>query len=264
MELIYLYVKECNNIKEQGFNFSGRFHCHYDPDKNELNITENKDYLHIFPDNINITAIVGKNGSGKSSLFEAIQSSINIYETSGLKDYYYFCFYSKQEDKIYLEIASYFKKSNDISKNEINIITDLKYSFVEYEPSTQVSDFRDSLFYYFYKYDFDRTKTHAIYIYNEKLITFTEPNKSDGKINLEIEYEKSLKKIIALTVHEFPENIDSKRFFIPKEIELIKESNRFLGKDHNLIDRYNTVAEEFIETQNIKYLLLLENILHFF
>ena len=36
----------------------------YDEEKNELTINENKDYVSIFPDNINITAIVGENGSG--------------------------------------------------------------------------------------------------------------------------------------------------------------------------------------------------------
>lgn len=72
MELIYLWVKEYKNIRKQGFNFSGRYRCEYDDVKNELTINENKEYVHIFPDNINVTAIVGKNGSGKSTLIEVI------------------------------------------------------------------------------------------------------------------------------------------------------------------------------------------------
>jgi predicted ATPase len=37
-----------------------------------LTIDDNKDYVSIFPDNINVTAIVGENGSGKSSILKFI------------------------------------------------------------------------------------------------------------------------------------------------------------------------------------------------
>lgn len=69
MELVYLWVEKYKNIKEQGFNFSPRFKCDFDGEN--LTIEDkykDKEYISIFPENINITAIVGENGSGKSSL----------------------------------------------------------------------------------------------------------------------------------------------------------------------------------------------------
>ncbi|MFW2378602.1 AAA family ATPase [Aliarcobacter butzleri] len=85
MELVYLWVEEYKNIKNQGFNFSPRFKCEFKAkyEKNgndkkklkddcELEIIPTKDFVSIFPNNINVTAIVGKNGSGKSSILELI------------------------------------------------------------------------------------------------------------------------------------------------------------------------------------------------
>lgn len=82
MELVYLWIEEYKNIKNQGFNFSPRFECEFFPkydkdgkleDNCELKITS-KDYVNIFPDNINVTAIVGENGSGKSTIIEFLQA----------------------------------------------------------------------------------------------------------------------------------------------------------------------------------------------
>jgi len=75
MELVYLWVEE------QDFNFSPRFECkfyaEYDEEENleddcKLEIKP-KEYINIFPSNINITAIVGKNGTGKSTLLRDIR-----------------------------------------------------------------------------------------------------------------------------------------------------------------------------------------------
>ena len=75
MELVYLWVEEYKNIEKQGFNFSPKFTCKYDEDTKILTIDKNDDYIeNFFGDNINVTAIVGKNGSGKSSISEILST----------------------------------------------------------------------------------------------------------------------------------------------------------------------------------------------
>jgi len=84
MELVYLWVEEYKNIKSQGFNFSPRFECEFFPEYDEnQKLKDNckleikpKEYTSIFPENINVTAIVGENGSGKSSLATLLLGSI--------------------------------------------------------------------------------------------------------------------------------------------------------------------------------------------
>ena len=76
MELVYLWVEDYKNVKKQGFNFSPRFECKYEND--ELTIIEKKEDEYInnfFGNNINITAIVGKNGSGKSRILELLTNN---------------------------------------------------------------------------------------------------------------------------------------------------------------------------------------------
>ena len=71
MELVYLWVEDYKNIHKQGFNFSPKFECEFKDDRT-LTIKSKEHIKNFFSDNINVTAIVGQNGSGKSNLLNLI------------------------------------------------------------------------------------------------------------------------------------------------------------------------------------------------
>jgi predicted ATP-binding protein involved in virulence len=120
MELVYLWVEEYKNIKQQGFNFSPRFTCKYDKDKNELTIEEKKDYVSIFPENINVTAIVGENGAGKSTLIEFLS---NLFSTNFLKtppNNFILLYIYKNEPKYFLSTKT-ISNINELRINGLSI-----------------------------------------------------------------------------------------------------------------------------------------------
>ncbi len=118
MELIYLWVEEYKNIKNQGFNFSPRFMCHYDKNKNELKIEEKKDYVSIFPPNINVTALVGENGSGKSSIGELLILTFFEWLKLGKISNHFVLLYSESKNQIL--ISSFSQKTKSFSALTFN------------------------------------------------------------------------------------------------------------------------------------------------
>ncbi len=94
MELVYLWVEKYKNIENQGFNFSPRFTCKYED--GELTI-DKKEHVSIFPENINITAIVGENGSGKSIVLKCIEKIILANDGNKFDEFNYILVYQKEE-----------------------------------------------------------------------------------------------------------------------------------------------------------------------
>jgi len=73
LELVYLWVEDYKNIHKQGFNFSPKFQCYFDDISNKLTINKKNNHIpNFFGKKINVTAVVGKNGSGKSNLLELV------------------------------------------------------------------------------------------------------------------------------------------------------------------------------------------------
>jgi len=130
VELIYLWVEDYKNIKNQGFNFSPRFECEfkaeYEKGKDklkkdcELIITPKKHTENFFGENINVTAIVGKNGSGKSSLLQLLEGGIEFENIDRFfiyqKDGKYFCKYRHIKPRIIFSKEIKYVKNNDVPR----------------------------------------------------------------------------------------------------------------------------------------------------
>jgi predicted ATP-binding protein involved in virulence len=260
MELIYLWVENYKNIEQQGFNFSPRFKCEYDKNKNELTINENKDYVSIFPDNINITSIVGENGSGKSALFEKILGNINvcIKEEDTRKGIFLQCYYSRKEDKVFIDYG-YFLKNQNIQINAKNI----KYEQVIDKDN---NDFLEKDFFYHYKNHLDYPFHYNKYAsYSEKIIILSEPDKYHNTINLEKEDKKTIKNMLYILSSKY-NYINTNKFFVPSNIEISfnlenKLKDTFYLEDGELA-LYKNLRNRLRDENNIKYLFLIHIIFY--
>jgi len=81
MELLYVWIEDYKNIHHQGFNFSSKYRFHFHFESGEISYEMQNDTLtHFFPKNINnVTALIGENGSGKSSIIEIIRDIIPLF-----------------------------------------------------------------------------------------------------------------------------------------------------------------------------------------
>lgn len=224
MELVYLWVEDYKNIHQQGFNFSGRYRCDYDHEKNELTIDENKEYVHIFPDNINITAIVGENGSGKSNILEYIIQNLLHHVQSNLRTVTF--------DNNKFVIESYNLTNPTIANNtKIQNIEFKQYetkktfrNVIQYESFHALSDYE--IIYYSLS-PFDRcniyqsfSQFHYLGVLNE----YGQFNIQDILIKqiknfIQLSQDEALKKILALLKLPIPETIllNPKDFFYSDE-----------------------------------------------
>jgi predicted ATPase len=241
MELVYLWVEDYKNIHKQGFNFSPRFRCEFFPkydkdgkltEDSELIICDrknnecldkenqsckkcNNDYEeNFFGKNINVTAIVGKNGSGKSSI---IKNFDGMYFQHNKSLYLY-----RLKNKFY---SNFFEKSNkNIEKSYNDILLHLKKIYI------------DKLFFL----NIPQDKYHD-WIYEENL--YRKSSKSKNQINAELFHKNILFFIMQgrckyLKFYS-PNKISIKTNLIKKtfgylEIDLMQKINKNILKDEIL------------------------------
>jgi len=234
MELVYLWVEDYKNINNQGFNFSPKFNCHYDKDKNELTIDENGDYIdNFFGENINVTAIVGKNGSGKSSIQEILQGISIINPIYGETE-----FTSKYIAVVYVE--------NDSFNHNIQIKTNidkLKFSIGEL--------FNDKIYFLFDPLFLDAELPYNDFneyeIASENFVATPEFDNIKEYTYVNLDYDSISKKLLQIDYSKIIDISD----FIPKYLTVrpidntLEKSKNFMIYDYHKKPRFgNKIIEK--------------------
>jgi predicted ATP-dependent endonuclease of OLD family len=244
MELVYLWVDKYKNIKDQGFNFSPRFEFEYIQEKNELVLNkENKEYVSIFPENINVTAIVGENGSGKSSLFEALLSILINNEKI-----YTYLIIVKNKDGDLIQYDSLDVKINYVNK-KIKIEKNYNGRIVEDYKSIASLFITNEYVEETIKYYSEQSNT---------IRTYAE------KKNINTKILKNAKKFANVQFIK-----DAKNFFLPTKarikIEYFKGLKNLKEEEQKKVEELKKQADEFLEINKYKdYLHVIYEIFEIF
>lgn len=208
MELVYLWIDKYKNINEEGFNFSPEFHCEL-KNKNILTIEKNLDCIpDFFAENLNVTALIGKNGSGKSSIFEVL--SLLYWQGSIGKNDRSFLLYKKQ-NQFFLFCDNY----KNLEDNQASLT-----EFISFENFTSVL----SPTTFMPRGDFN-------------VITFTNPI-SDITNNEQFKHLK--------TYADFYNGVQPKAETVLSNQENSNFNNKFLSLLNEKIDYFKFMDEKFI------------------
>ena len=245
MELVYLWVEGYKNIKKQGFNFSPRFRCEYDEKNNGLNIIDKEETGEFYPknffgDNINVTAIVGENGSGKSSILS------NLNETISYNDKNLVIF--KLNDKLYCNRKCVFNKNIEILEEEILLGRKNRYLSI----ITHSCDFLDNEFF------LDRELSIYKEIHPMAIKDYDTDSLSEKNIQLDLNYLNYLSFVNKL-VFIMLINKES-QIFSPISYKIIFSQNKLFNKLFDILLYYPLGEDDFLNNKCRSYInkLILE------
>ena len=176
MKLIYLWIENYRNIKEQGYLLCASYDVKYDRAKNELSISvkDNIDRI-LYGDKISVTAIVGDNGAGKSTLLDAVRAVLFDKDRRG-KEITGFLVW---EDKGILNILSFMEEEKRLDvKSELEVSKCFPKEFI----LIYYSDFLDEKY---YLEEFDDGEDEYTYIEEEG---YSFRNRSSVQLNISTSY----------------------------------------------------------------------------
>ncbi|PFB33642.1 hypothetical protein CN392_17895 [Bacillus cereus] len=118
LELLYVWIEKFRNLEKQSITLSNSFDINYI--NKVLTIKKRKSPLKLFEHNIiNVTAVVGKNGSGKTNFLDALAlgPATTSFTNKGSK---YFLIYKLKDDKFLIECSTFNLLNNVefVSSNE--------------------------------------------------------------------------------------------------------------------------------------------------
>lgn len=161
MQIHYIWVFNYGYLKEASINLSSRFIFEMAKtlskegnDILRLTIKKNPDYIHNFfdKDNVsNVSAIIGKNGSGKSSILKYIKSHLPSGLEAGVtNDIFAYSINEKDDDTLYLV------KPDDLEieiNDQTGLFKNLQYSDLEH--SLRFEGHLSDVDYIYYSYFLD-------------------------------------------------------------------------------------------------------------
>lgn len=267
MELKFVYIREYKNIINTGFNFNHSIDQEFLFENNELIISNlSKSLNNFFKENIsNVTAIVGKNGSGKTNLTEFINYNLAHATNEGLSTY------MKNNGLIILDNWIFVQNEIEIKNNDY--LESIGYKILKFE-NAPLDDNQGEVRwhemarnkYIYYNPTFDlrgipvtdnlinistTMLVYSDYKNSDKLFSYVVDK--DSKINQLDAYDSMEKKRIYDFILNY-EAVNKYIEFLPEKIELkidTIENNYFLNKTYfNKEELEDGINEEIDKLQN--------------
>jgi predicted ATPase len=286
MELVYLWIEDYKNIHRQGFNFSPRFECTFHDEYNDdgtlkddcvLDIKLKEHIENFFGENINVTAIVGENGSGKSTVCNSLIGSqkgiIRVYSLG--REFYYFeskvkAIYPEYLKKIDLENIAQVKFSYDFfSQPFINDASSYYYSDFIWSVKDIFNDIFNSSYENIDLVKYKSIVGKAIYQYGKDIATLSEFRYENIKFTLrlynyfDIEKRERLNESIKISTsfgnssfEDIFKDLSICKKFLSYIIYLINEE-KILSGEPDWLSNFNNF-EEMLDNHNY-YLELTDN-----
>lgn len=208
MELVYLWVEEYKNIRNQGFDFNSNS---------------------LLDNDLKITAIVGENGSGKSGLVESLMMCLLNNKRNEFK--YKFYLLLKDSIKKYIYFTPNWGLSDKLR---------IKKSHINCE-QVELNTFKPFILHYNYAIDnfssnFQETILHNdIYDYEKNdLNIFSQPNKLRNEMHIEKINKENLKNMVNVSA-----------FFLNKNQDLSNGIANSFGRGSNVDFTPDTFKLEF-------------------
>jgi len=255
MELVYLWVEEYKNIYKQGFNFSPRFDCEYI--QGELKVTDKKEtkepYLeNFFGEDINITAIVGKNGSGKSNILKALFQNAD-HRNFDEKLWYILYDDDKKKLNIYFINDMKISKKKDISIKDTYCIEELKKDAELLNKDSSLSkvelDFSmiyfSNMLQYLPIFNDEQNKSFSNISISYLINKYSKEMKSDNFIEFKYQYNYYKSKIIEQTIIMLRDTNLKLDFALPKELNIVINTTYYSDKLENVKQLITDEADSF-------------------